>query len=146
VFASSHLLAEMALMADHVVVIGRGRLMSDEPMTDFVARSSRTSVVVRSPRVDRLAALLTRDGASVVREAPDRIAVTGADQTQIGAIAFANGVVLHELATRAATLEEAFLEVTEAAEEFRVRPGNGLGQAPLAQPSVPASPVPRGDR
>jgi ABC-2 type transport system ATP-binding protein len=119
VFVSSHLLAEMAQMADHLVVIGKGQLLADTPTAEFVRQSTHTSVVVRSPQVDRLAALLAAEGAAVERADSGEISVTGMDQAAVGELAFANGVVLHELSLRVATLEQAFLEATREAQEFQ---------------------------
>jgi ABC-2 type transport system ATP-binding protein len=122
VFVASHLLAEMALMADHLVVVGRGRLISDTPTAEFVARSSRTLVVVRSPEAGRLEGLLTQAGATVTVEADGALAVTGVDRPRVAELAFAGGVLLHELTTRVATLEEAFLEATADAQEYTAGP------------------------
>ena len=119
VLVSSHLLAEMAQMADHLIVIGQGRLISDMATADFVAKSSLTSITVRSPEVERLATLLRGRGAQVTDEPGGLLAVTGMDQPTIGDIAFGAGIALHELATRVATLEEAFLEATEGSQEFQ---------------------------
>ncbi len=122
VLVSSHLLAEMAQMADHLVVIGRGRLLSDEPTAAFVAHSSHTTVVVRTPDPARLADALVRQGATVTPDAGSGgLSVTGIAQEAIGELAHAEGVVLHELATRVATLEEAFLEATAGSQEFASR-------------------------
>jgi len=122
VFVASHLLAEMALMADHLVVVGRGRLISDTPTAEFVARSSRTLVVVRSPEAGRLEGLLTQAGATVTVETDGALAVTGVDQPRVAELAFAGGVLLHELTTRVATLEEAFLEATADAQDYTASP------------------------
>jgi ABC-2 type transport system ATP-binding protein len=118
VFASSHLLAEMQLMADHLIVIGRGRLLADTTIGEFVARSSHTTVVVRSPESARLTELLTGRGVEVAVEVDGLLTVTGMTQEQVGDLAFAERVLIHELTTRVATLEEAFLEVTAGEEEF----------------------------
>ena len=139
VFVSSHLLAEMALMADHLVVIGKGRLIADEPTESFVRRSSRGAVIVRTPHIDRLAQALTKAGAKLHREEPNVLSVSGLDRADVGELAFRNGIVLHELATRTATLEEAFLEATGTSEEFRAEPqlpvesGNGSGTTLVEQ-------------
>jgi ABC-2 type transport system ATP-binding protein len=118
VFASSHLLAEIEMMADHLVVIGRGRLLADTTIGEFVARSSHTSVIVRSPDAARLSSLLAAQGATAVAETDGTLAVTGATQEQVGDLAFAERVLIHELTTRVATLEEAFLEATAGSQEF----------------------------
>ena len=119
VFVSSHVLAEMASLADHLVVIGRGRLIADVPTKQFVAGSSLTSVVVRSPRLDELTQLLRMRGATPRLEDDGALNVTGIDRAEIGEVAAANGIALHELSSKVATLEEAFLEATAGAEEFR---------------------------
>jgi ABC-2 type transport system ATP-binding protein len=121
VFVSSHLLAEMALMADHIVVIGRGRLITAESADAFIRRSSRSSIVVRSPQLEKLSKLLADKGAQVDQE-DGAISVTGMERPAIGDLAFANGIALHELADRTATLEEAFLEATSSSQEFQAVP------------------------
>ena len=118
VFASSHLLAEMQLMADHLIVIGRGRLLADTSIADFVAQSSHTSVIVRSPDAERLATVLQGRGGSVTRDHDGTLSVSGLRQDEVGNIAFAERVLVHELTTRTATLEQAFLEATAGSEEF----------------------------
>jgi ABC-2 type transport system ATP-binding protein len=129
VFASSHLLNEMALLADHLVVIGRGQLLADMPMNQFVAQSSHTSIVVRTPHYERLGQLLTERGVQVTREPEGRLSLTGIEQETVGDIAFAEGMVVHELLTRTATLEEAFLEATADSQEFQGGPSGHDGSA-----------------
>jgi ABC-2 type transport system ATP-binding protein len=119
VFVSSHLLSEMALMADKLVVIGRGRLISSGPVEDFVKTSTHNAVLVRSPQATELVELLQREGATAEPLANGSVSVVGIDAQRIGDIAFDNGIRLHELANRTATLEEAFLEATGSEEEFR---------------------------
>jgi ABC-2 type transport system ATP-binding protein len=130
VFVSSHLLSEMALMADQLVVIGRGRLIASGPIDDFVKTSTRNAVIVRSPQATELAELLTREGATVQPLEPGSVSVSGLDAARIGDLAFEGSIRLHELANRVATLEEAFLEATESAQEFEAHqitghPGTG---------------------
>jgi len=119
VFASSHLLSEMALLADHLVVIGRGKMLADMPMSEFVAQSSHTSVIVRTPDYQRLSGLLTARGVQVSEEPYGRLSLVGIEQEAVGDLAFAEQMVVHELTTRSATLEEAFLEATAGSEEFQ---------------------------
>jgi ABC-2 type transport system ATP-binding protein len=122
VFVSSHLLSEMALMADELVVVGRGRLIASGAVADFVRRAG-TAVLVRSPDADRLAGLVRgRDGVQVTGGAGE-LNLTGVSAREIGDLAFEHGIRLHELATRTATLEEAFLEATAGAEEFQAHGG-----------------------
>jgi ABC-2 type transport system ATP-binding protein len=118
VFVSSHLLSEMALMADHLVVIGKGRLIATGPIEEFVSSARRNAVVVRTPDPSVLADHLLRAGAQVDRSEPGVLVVTGSSAQAIGDLAFEHGIRLHELANRVATLEEAFLERTAGAEEF----------------------------
>jgi ABC-2 type transport system ATP-binding protein len=119
VFVSSHLLSEMALMADHLVVIGRGRLIANGPIGDFIKNASKNSVVVRSPQATDLAALLQERGATVTSVEPSVLSVVGLDAATIGDLAFDRSIRVHELSNRTATLEEAFLEATGFAEEFQ---------------------------
>jgi ABC-2 type transport system ATP-binding protein len=118
VFVSSHLMSEMALTADHLIVIGRGRLVADAPIEEFVRQSSRGDVLVRSPAGAALASLLTRRGAAVTAETGGGLAVTGLDAAAIGELARAHGIELHELTPRSASLEEAFMELTRDSVEY----------------------------
>ncbi|MFE2581629.1 ATP-binding cassette domain-containing protein [Streptomyces sp. NPDC059378] len=121
VFLSSHLMTEMENTADHLVVIGRGRLVAAEPLRDFAARSTRSSVLVGTPRAAELAALLTAAGASVEPESPagaETLAVTGLPADRIGTLAFEHGIRLSELTTRAASLEAAFMDLTADSVEY----------------------------
>jgi len=117
VLVSSHQLAEMAQMADHLVVIGRGRLIADMTTEEFESHWSPKSVSVRSPQADRLAGLLTGHGATVTSEPDGSLSVTGMAQARIGDLAGDAGIRLHELSTRVAALEEAFLEATADVQE-----------------------------
>ena len=120
VLVSSHLLSEMELMADHLVVIARGRLLADESMRDFVARSTRNDVLVRCSDPLALAAALRAAGLTSTAEGGDGLAVVGADTDRVGDLAFASGVVVRELVSRRASLEEAFLELTSDSQDFAV--------------------------
>ena len=129
VFVSSHLMSEMALTADHLVVIGRGRLVADDGVTEFVASSSRGDVVVRSPRGGDLAGLLAARGAAVTAQTDGGLAVTGLDAAQIGDLAAARGIALHELTPRHASLEEAFMELTSDSVEYHAGAPDNAGKA-----------------
>ncbi|MBM4533709.1 ATP-binding cassette domain-containing protein [Rhodococcus hoagii] len=116
VLVSSHLLSEMAQTAEHLVVIGRGRLIADTSVKDFVDRASGASVRVRSPQLDALRSVLTAQGFSV-QEDPGTdhqpaLLVAGVRTDDVGALAGANGIVLHELASKQGSLEEAFMKLT----------------------------------
>jgi ABC-2 type transport system ATP-binding protein len=112
VFVSSHLMSEMALTAEHLIVIGRGRLVADTPISEFVQQSSGGDVLVRSPAAPTLADLLHRRGATVTADAGGALAVTGLDAAQVGDLAASHRIPLHELTPRRASLEEAFMELT----------------------------------
>ena len=118
VFVSSHLLPEMALMADQLVVVGRGRLIASGPIQDFVRSSRRNAVLVRTPQATDLAGVLRERGATVEAVEPGALSVSGLDLETVGDVAFDAGIRLHELSPRTATLEEAFLDATEGAQEF----------------------------
>lgn len=120
VLVSSHLLSEMALMANELVVIGRGQLIEQCSVNDFVGRHSATWVEVRSPQQTQLAEMLRKRGATVTQtDATGSARVDGLDAATVGEIAAAAGVVLHELTTRADTLEDAFLAATASTQEYR---------------------------
>jgi ABC-2 type transport system ATP-binding protein len=119
VFVSSHLLSEMSLMAEHLVVIAAGRLVADESLADFVARSTRNDVLVRCSDPAALVAALASEGVAAVPEGPDGLAVASADTDRVGDIAFRAGVAVRELTRRTASLEDAFLELTSDQQQFR---------------------------
>ncbi len=117
VLVSSHLMSEMALTADHLVVIGRGRLIADEPLEAFVARTSTETVVVRTPEPDRLAAVLAGLGAYTT-SSEGILEVIGVEAAVIGDAALGAGVAVHELTPVRASLEEAFMELTRGSVEY----------------------------
>ncbi|MFD8309144.1 ABC transporter ATP-binding protein [Streptomyces sp. NPDC059690] len=118
VFVSSHLMNEMAVTADHLIVIGRGRLVADCSTEEFIERSTERSVLVRTPDGQQLAELLTRQGATVTRTDEGDLDVTGLEAPRIAELAAAEKLVLHELSTRRGSLEEAFMELTKDAVEY----------------------------
>lgn len=117
VFVSSHLMTEMESTADRLVVIGRGELIAAESLTTFAARGTRLSVTVRTPDAVALTPLLTAEGAEVVPDG-DRLSVTGLTAVRIGELALHHRVLLHELTTIGASLEEAFMELTADSVEY----------------------------
>ena len=119
VFVSSHLMSEMALTAEHLVVIGRGQLIADTGVEEFVRGASKRSVRVRSPQASRLAELIAAAEVTIEAAEPSVIEVNGLDSEQIGTIATENGIVLYELTPQQASLEEAFMELTGDALEFQ---------------------------
>jgi len=118
VFLSSHLMSEMALTADHLVVIGRGRLIADLPVEELTRRAARDSVLVRTPDATTLRERLAGPGVAVASGARGELEVSGMTSAQIGAVARDHGLTLHELTPRRATLEEAFMELTRDAVEY----------------------------
>ncbi|NEA48006.1 ATP-binding cassette domain-containing protein [Streptomyces sp. SID10815] len=121
VFVSSHLMSEMQNTAEHLIVIGRGKLIADESVTEFAARGTRQSVTVRTPDPTALAAVLEAEGASVQPDgagAEEWLTVTGLSAARIGELASHHRIVLRELATRTSSLEEAFMELTADSVEY----------------------------
>lgn len=119
VFVSSHLMSEMEQTADHVLVIGRGKLIADMPVTEITQRSALSHVKVVSPRSKELMPLLESTGASVSNGNENELIVTGVEASVIGETAASNGIPLHELSPRRASLEAAFMELTEDSVDFR---------------------------
>ncbi|WP_029291846.1 ABC transporter ATP-binding protein [Cellulomonas sp. HZM] len=118
VFLSSHLMSEMALTADHLVVIGRGRIIADAPVAEVVARGTRATVRVRSPQATDLAARLAGADVQVNALEPGLLEVLGRTAEQIGDLAAANGVTLHELTPVSGSLEEAYMSLTQDEVEY----------------------------
>ena len=136
VFVSSHLLSEMALMADELVVIGRGRMIANGPVAEFTRRSTRNFVLVRTPQARDLAALVGQRLAgegSVQATAPGELNIVGLTAVEVGDLAFENQIRVHELATREASLEDAFLEITGGSQEFQAH-GPGARRVAAAGP------------
>jgi ABC-2 type transport system ATP-binding protein len=119
VFVSSHLMSEMSLMAERLIVIGRGRLIADTTVDEFVGGASRRLVRVRSPQAVRLRELVLADGVTVTSSEPTLLEVEGLTAEQIGETAAANRIVLYELTPVQASLEEAFMELTREEVEFK---------------------------
>jgi ABC-2 type transport system ATP-binding protein len=119
VFVSSHLMSEMALTADQLIVIGRGRLLADTSVAEFVRATAAGHVRVRTPQPERLAALLRQHGATVESTEDRALAVTDMDAATVGELAAGRGVVLHELVTREPSLEEAFMATTRGAVDYQ---------------------------
>jgi len=118
VFVSSHLLQEMAVLADELVVIGRGEMLANGKVSDFVHRSTRGTVLVVSPDHSLLVPAITALGGTVIGEGPD-LTVSGVTAEQIGDAAQRVQARIHQLVTKEATLEEAFFDVTGLSEEFK---------------------------
>ncbi|MGH2603255.1 MAG: ABC transporter ATP-binding protein, partial [Dehalococcoidia bacterium] len=118
IFVSSHLMSEMQETAEHVLVIGRGRLIADVSMTEFIRRSSGGHVKVTSPQAAMLIPLLVQAGASVTNGTNGDLIVTEVDAARIGDIAAEHRIPLHELSPQHASLEAAFMELTRDSVDF----------------------------
>jgi ABC-2 type transport system ATP-binding protein len=118
VLVSSHLMSEMALTADHLIIIGRGKLLADTPTERLTESSTRTDVFVRSPRTSDLAALLTASGADVTAE-DGGLAITRLDAPAIADLAAQHGIAVHELMPRQPSLEQAYLDLTGTSTDYR---------------------------
>ncbi|KNB50437.1 ABC transporter ATP-binding protein [Streptomyces caatingaensis] len=125
VFVSSHLMSEMALTADHLIVIGQGRLLADTSMADFIARNARSFVLMRSPEQERLKDVLSGAGITAVPGASGALEVSGEDAAHLGELAARHRIVLHELSPQRASLEEAFMRLTAGSVEYHARTGTG---------------------
>jgi ABC-2 type transport system ATP-binding protein len=119
VLVSSHLMSEMALTADHLVIIGRGRLLADTTVDELIARVAVGTVLVRSPRAAELRDLLVAHGAAVTATDAGAVQVVGLTAEKIGDLALDGGLPLYELTPRRASLEEAYMELTREAVEYR---------------------------
>jgi ABC-2 type transport system ATP-binding protein len=119
VLVSSHLMSEMAVTADHLVIIGRGRLLADTTVDELIARVAVSRVLVRSPDANVLRDALVHAGAAVTEREPGVLDVGGVGAETIGGIAAARGYVLHELTPQRASLEQAYMELTRDSTDYR---------------------------
>ncbi|MEO6117116.1 MAG: ABC transporter ATP-binding protein [Jatrophihabitantaceae bacterium] len=119
VFLSSHLMSEMALTADHVIVVGKGRLLRDQPMAEFIAGASSDVVRVRSPQAGQLAELLAVGQATIRRVAENTLEIEGLSSEQVGSAAAGAQLTLFELTVISASLEEAYMALTEQSLDYR---------------------------
>jgi ABC-2 type transport system ATP-binding protein len=118
VLVSSHLMSEMAQTADHLVIIGRGRLLADTSTAALIESSARHDVLLRSPRAGELAGLIQAQGGTVAAQDDGALAVTGLDAAAIGDLAAAHGIALHALVPRHASLEDVYLDLTGESTEY----------------------------
>ena len=128
VFLSSHLMSEMALTADRLIIIGRGRLITESTMTDLLAGSTEPTVRVRTPDAGILSDALRRRGATVTPDGESTLTVTGVSSTEIGAVARTCGATLQELSEHRSSLEERYMQLTEDSMEY-------TADEPHAQPT-----------
>lgn len=121
VLLSSHLMSEMSLTADHIIVLGRGRVLADAPVSELVSQWTTTRVTVRTPDAERLAVLLHRTGAEVAVSGPGELAVSGLAAEAIGDLAFDERVRIHQLTAATGTLEDAYLSLTGDEVEYKTK-------------------------
>jgi len=119
VFVSSHLMSEMENTADHLIVIGKGKLIADCSMSEFIARSTGSAVQVRTPSPDQLVLAIAAKGGTATTQPDGTLLVRGMTTDVVGDIAFEQGIRVHELALMRASLEEAFMELTADSVEYR---------------------------
>jgi len=132
VLLSSHLMSEMALTADHLIVLGRGRVIADAPVADIIGAATRSTVRVRSPHSGHLSTLLARPDVTVTSLEPDVLEIVGIAASEIGDRAASAGIVLHELTPLSASLEEAYMTLTQNEVEYRTA-GSPDSNAPELQ-------------
>jgi len=129
IFVSSHLMSEMENTADHLLVIGRGRLIADCTVDEFIAANSQQTVRVRTPQPDELAKLVAAAGGTIRDNGDGGMIVSGLAVSDVGDLAYENSVRLHELAPVHASLEQAFMDLTASSVEFHAGvPGDGDGR------------------
>jgi ABC-2 type transport system ATP-binding protein len=118
IFVSSHLMSEMENTADHLLVIGRGKLIADCTVDEFIAANSQQTVRVRTPQLDQMAKLVAAAGGTVRENGDGMMVISGLDVHEVGDLAYENSVRLHELSPLHASLEQAFMELTASSVEF----------------------------
>src|SRR5215831_1041657 len=139
VFVSSHLMSEMENTADHLIVIGRGRLIADGTVAEFIAANTQQSVRVSTPQRDQLARVAIAAGAAVRDDDAGALIVLGLTPARVGDLAFENGIRLHELTVVRASLEAAFMELTASSVEFHAGlPDDEDLQTPGREPAYAA--------
>lgn len=134
IFVSSHLMSEMALTAEHLIVIGQGRLLADTSMADFIHQNSRSYVRMRSPQQERLRDVLHEAGIIAVESGSGMLEIDGATSEQLGELAAQHQIVLHELSSQQASLEEAFMQMTADSVEYHAHADHAGPPPALAGP------------
>lgn len=131
IFVSSHLMSEMALTADHLIVIGQGRLLADTSMADFIHENSRSYVRLRSPQQERLRDVLHAEGIVAVESGNGTLEIDGSTTEALGELAARHAIVLHELSSQRASLEEAFMQMTADSVEYHAHSERGAAPPPV---------------
>ncbi|MFI6082392.1 ATP-binding cassette domain-containing protein [Streptomyces sp. NPDC051217] len=136
IFVSSHLMSEMALTAEHLIVIGQGKLLANTSMADFIHENSRSFVRLRSPQREQMLDALSEGGFTVVEADDGTLEIDGSSSEEIGELAARHSVVLHELSSQRASLEDAFMQMTAESVEYHAHSGGG-DTAPTGGPAAP---------
>jgi len=119
VFLSSHLMSEMALTADHLIVLGRGSIIADAPIAEILAAATGSSVKLRSPQASALAQVLAAPGITITASGVDTLTIAGITAAEVGEAAARNAIPLHELTPGSASLEQAYMQLTENDVEYQ---------------------------
>ncbi|MET3164290.1 UNVERIFIED_ORG: ABC-2 type transport system ATP-binding protein [Arthrobacter sp. UYEF10] len=138
VFLSSHLMSEMAQTADHLIVIGRGKIIADAPVQDIIAGTRQVKTLVRTSAATQLSALLSGDGVTVDQDQPETLEVTGLDARQIAQVALDNRVLVYELTPQQSSLEDAYFDLTKDEVEYHSHLTRGPG-GEFAPETAPAT-------
>jgi ABC-2 type transport system ATP-binding protein len=138
VFLSSHLMSEMAQTADHLIVIGRGKIIADAPVQDIIAGTRQVKTLVRTSAATQLSALLSGEGVTVDQGQPETLEVTGLDARQIAQVALDNRVLVYELTPQQSSLEDAYFDLTKDEVEYHshLTGGPAGGFAPETAPAT----------
>jgi ABC-2 type transport system ATP-binding protein len=136
IFVSSHLMSEMENTADHLLVIGKGKLIADCTVDEFIAANSQLTVRVRTPQPDQLTKLVAAAGGTIRDEGDGLLVVSGLAVSQVGDVAYDNAIRLHELAPVQASLEEAFMDLTASSVQFHAGVPGGDSQPVLTGSGV----------
>ncbi|MDR3069985.1 MAG: ATP-binding cassette domain-containing protein [Propionibacteriaceae bacterium] len=132
IFISSHLMSEMSQTADHVIVLGRGKMLADMPIGELLASASGTATRVRSPHAAEIASLLISPSVQVTSEEPGLLVVKGVDAVRIGEEAARHGWILHELTPITSSLESVYLELTESSVQYHSQSAASANQGATA--------------
>jgi ABC-2 type transport system ATP-binding protein len=138
IFLSSHLMSEMAQTADHLIVIGRGRIIADAPVEEIIAGNRQVRTLVRSSAASQLSALLAGNGVKVDQNEAETLEITGLDSRQIAQVALDNGVLVYELTPQLSSLEDAYFDLTKDEVEYHSHL-SGVPAAEYAPATAPAA-------
>lgn len=144
IFLSSHLMSEMAQTADHLIVIGRGRIIADAPVQEIIAGTRQVRTLVRTPAATQLSALLAGNGVTVDRNEHETLEVTGLDSRHIAQVALDNGVLVYELTPQHSSLEDAYFDLTKDEVEYHSHLTGGPAGSPSSQAAPEAAPATAG--